>query len=179
MRTQNPRAVKWRFSPLKKTKDISITGDGRIAHHTGSETGWQIALCEPSSEPNVAFSVRIARNPQQRDLHIGLSLPLESLDNNLDEAAQLSWQLGTGNHQLYERGKSGPCGRHRIVEGSRVDVERDAEKKALRFLVNGKEPVDKDGKSFGWRETGLSEGEFKSLVGCVWLWYSDDEVMIM
>lgn len=165
------------FSPAKRTSGLELTNSNRTATHKGSATGWQIAVCEPSQKATF-FTVRIEKNPRHRDLHIGFTLRAEALQD-MTRAAHNSWQVGTGNQQLYERGLSGPCGRRRIDEKAVITVEKDRTKCALRFYVNGEELQDKNNRPYGWRPTGLQQQDFDELVGCVWLWYIGDEVSIV
>ena len=59
-----------------------------------------------------------------------------------------------------------------------VTVEKDFEKKALRFRVNGTDPNDQNGKPYGWQNTELTAEKFASLVGVVEMMWKDDELKL-
>lgn len=101
-------------------------------------------------------------------LHIGMRVR----DGYRDPALPLrfdphTWFICRAGSQLFEGGRAGPGTINNIPEGAILTVEKDFQTQTLRFRVNGADPVDKEGRPFGWRQTGLSPEAFESLVGVV------------
>ena len=166
------------FSSKNSTSGLELTNNNRTATNRSLATGWEIAVCEICTEAK-SFKVRIEKNPQQRDLYIGFTQLSEALQLDVVSASHNSWLIDIGNQQLYERGLNGPCGRGRVEIGSIVTVEKDFTHCALRFYVNGEDLQDKNSKPYGWRPTGLSQANFDTLTGCVWLFKIGNEVSIV
>ena len=60
-----------------------------------------------------------------------------------------------------------------------MQVEKHLPSRCLRFMVDGRDLVDKKGEPYGWRPTGLSDEKFASLVGAVQLYRYGDGVEIL
>lgn len=162
--------------------------------HAGKHRLPQCALLERALTKT---SIRVARNPSHCELFIGVTIPPSQMEStgrhdggpNAGAALSLmssnggrsdspifcdwrkfmerSWMLNTEFSRLYIRGRMGPFCETHIAEGAVVTVEKDAEKRAIRFLVDGEEPKESDGTPFGWQRTGLTSELFNSIVGGV------------
>ena len=153
-----------RFSSSQLPPCIQLSDNGLIAKYCGgAKTDYILAVCEI---PQLVFKGRLIRC--SGILFIGVCLP-----QAIREPKQPPWKdsfvwlIGCGLTKLYEGGKFGPETRDHIPVGAVVSIEKQPNEKALRFRVNGKDPVDKrTGEPFGWRPTGLSSEDFDALVGC-------------
>ena len=128
--------------------------------------------------PSDRFEVKIRRNPLDCGLFIGFAAPDAPLDD-LSAFWKQSFQITTGNSQLFERGNWGPEGASHIRENAVVSVAKDFAHRALVFRVDGNELFDRAGKPYGRRETGLRAEQFAALVGAVQMLWKDDEMEIV
>lgn len=135
-----------------------------VKYYGGAQTQFVCAFLE---SPQRKLKYRIFRS-YGTHLHVGMRVR----DGYRDPALPLrfdphTWFICIAGTQLFEGGRAGPGTISTIPEGAIVTVEKDFETQSLRFRVNGADPIDKDGRQFGWRQTKLSPEAFEALVGVV------------
>ena len=162
MVTPNPRDESCKFSKTNHTPEFVISSNCRSAtcvSEPNALLGW--GKC---ANPTTTFAVRVSK--LSNVLYLGFSLPDWPIEDptNFEKGG---WFIFGSNTSLFERGQRGPTQGTPLKEGSVVSVEKDSQTRSLRFRIDGAHLADVDGHPFGWRQTGLSQEEFDSLVGAI------------
>ena len=162
MVTPNTQDDFCKFSITNHTPEFVVSSNCRSAtcfSEPNALLGW--GKC---AKPTTMFAVRVSK--RSNILYIGFSLPDWPVELPTD-FENGGWFIFGNNTSLFERGQRGPTQGTPIKEGSVVSVEKDSLTRSLRFRIDGNDLVDVYGRPFGWRQTGLGQVAFDSLVGAV------------
>ena len=154
-----------RFSIYDLPPTLRLSPDFRsVKYYGGAQTRFVSAFLE---SPQRKLKYRLFRC-YGTHVHIGMRVRDAYRDPTLPlRFDPHTWFICRAGSQLFEGGRAGMNTVNNIPEGAIVTVEKDFQTQSLKFRVNGADPINKEGLSFGWRPTGLSPEAFDALVGVV------------